>query len=386
VNSCRLCSEPLDQGERLRIAPAPSGAQHFADTADAARAKSISLDIVQCPACALVQATCEPVEGYRRAITAAGLSGPMREHRAAQAGRLGDALGKSDARIALVGCGNGYELSILGAAGFAPTGIESGGAPAGYSGAFPILDGYPELGGSLPGAPYDAFACYNFLEHAPDPLGFLSAIAGSLGADGCGVVEVPNYDRQRAEGRAADYIADHLSYFDPDTFWAMLSAAGFDVLSLAIVREGENLEAIVRVGGDTEPIPAAAKRGTLKRDGELIATARATVGGFFAKWCGAGAPAVAWGASHQALTLFAGLAAAEMPAVIVDGAAFKQGKFAPASGLAIVAPSASVFARSGAVLIIASGYEREIAKALRATHGFTREIWTVVGTEIRPVD
>lgn len=376
MSDCRLCRDPLDAAPRIRVAPAPSGAQHFAITSEEARARSITLEVAQCPVCGLVQSLSAPVEGYRRAISAAGVSGPMREHRLAQARRLAEARGKGGGRIALVGCGNGYELPILEGAGFQPVGVESGGPPAGYNGPWLIHDGYPENGRALPGAPYDAFACYNFLEHTDDPRGFLRAIAASLKPGDCGVVEVPDFERQRSEGRAADYIADHLSYFDARTFRAVLLIAGFDVLSLAVVRGGENLEAIVR----RAPEPA------ILRDGARLESARKMVKQFFASWKGKGTPAVAWGASHQALTLFAGLSEAERPRVILDGAPFKQGMYAPATAIPIVAPSAEALAGAGAVLVVASGYESEIVKSLRGKLGFGGEVWAVHGQDLRRLD
>jgi SAM-dependent methyltransferase len=376
VSPCRLCRDPLDAAPRIRVEPAPSGAQHFALTIEEARTRSITLDVAQCPACGLVQSLSMPVEGHRRAISAAGVSGPMRHHRLAQAKRLAEARGKGGGRIALVGCGNGYELPILEDAGFQPVGIESSGPPASYNGRWLIHDGYPEGGAALPGAPYDAFACYNFLEHTDDPRGFLRAIAASLKPDMCGVVEVPNFERQRSEGRAADYIADHLSYFDARTFRAMLLISGFEVLSLSEVRGGENLEAIVR----RAPEPA------IMRDSARLERARKMLKQFFASWKAKGAAAVAWGASHQALTLYAGLSEAERPRAILDGAAFKQGMYAPATAIPVVAPSVEALAGAGAVLVVASGYEPEIMKTLRGKLAFAGEIWTVRGSELHRLD
>jgi hypothetical protein len=375
MSACRLCRDSLDGASRIRIAPAPSGAQHFEKSAAGAKTRSITLEIAECGSCGLVQSVSAPVEGHERAITAAGISAPMREHRFAQARRLAAALGTNGGRIALVGCGNGYELTLLQEAGFQPEGIESGGAPPGYAAAWPIHDGYPRPGAALPAAPYDAFACYNFLEHAPDPRGFLSSIADSLSAAGGGVVEVPNYDRQRLDGRAADYVADHLSYFDATTFRAMLMIAGFNVVSVTEVRGGENLEAIVRRRACS----------TIERDTKLLAHARSAVRGFFKEWSNTDTPAVAWGASHQALTLFAGLSGAEQPRAIIDGAAFKQGLFAPPSGIPIVAPSLDALRGVGAVLIVATGYEAEIAARLRGEFGFSGYISAMHGHELRRV-
>lgn len=369
MSTCRLCRDPLAGRTRLVISPAPAGAQLFGATAGEARARAITLEIVECASCGLIQSGSPPVEGHRRAITAAGTSGPMREHRKAQALRLTVHLGRSGSRIALVGCGNGYELPILAEVGFDPVGIEWGGPPVGYDGHWPVLDGYPAPDAPLPGAPYDAFACYNFLEHANDPRAFLASIASALAPPGCGVVEVPNYEKQCTEGRAADYVADHLCYFDARTFRAMLVVSGFDVISLNEVRAAENLEAIVRVHQES----------SLDRDRELLGEAQRSVAGFFARWRAAGSPALAWGASHQALTLLAGVPTADLPSAIIDNAPFKHGMFAPASGIPVVAPSGEALAGAGAVLVIASGYEAEIVRTLRARLAFTGEVWAVRG-------
>ena len=377
--SCRLCRESLHAAPRLTVDPAPSGAQHFAPTPDAARARSIALVIAECPACGLVQSLSPPVDGYRRAITAAGVSAPMRDHRLAQAHRLAALVPpnrRAGARLVLVGCGNGYELSILADAGFAPEGVESGGAPAGYDGRWTIHDAYPASARTLPGAPYDALACYNFLEHADDPRGFLSAIAASLAADGVGIVEVPNYARQRAESRAADYVADHLSYFDAHTLRAMLTAGSFEVASVAEVRGGENLEALVRRRPES----------TLPRDADALAAAQGTVRAFFELWHARGAPAVAWGASHQALTLFSGAPPGAQPRLIIDSAPFKHGTFAPATGIPVVAPTGEAVAGAGAVLVVAAGYEPEIVRGLRDSLAFHGELWTVRGHELVRLD
>jgi hypothetical protein len=70
----------------------------------------------------------------------------------------------------------------------------------------------------------------------------------------------------------------------------------------------------------------------------------------------------------------------------VDGATFKQGLFAPSSGIAVAAPSIEAFAGAGAVLVIAAGYDQEIAKTLRGKLGFAGEVWTLRGHELHRID
>ena len=152
--------------------------------------------------------------------------------------------------------------------------------------------------------------------------------------------------------------------------------SAFEVLAVSEVRSGENLEAMVRRRAAS----------SLPADGALLARAQASVREFFSGWASRGAPAVAWGASHQALTLFAGAASGARPRVIIDSATFKHGTYAPATGIPIVAPSADALAGAGAVLVIASGYEAEIARTLRESLGFRGEVWSVRGHELRRLD
>lgn len=388
MTACRLCARPIGDAARLRIAPAPSGAQEFEASAEAARARVCTLTIVACSACGLVQSASPPVRYHRTAISAAGVSPAMRAHRLGQAGRLLAALPATGRRIALVGCGDGYELPILAEAGFHPEGIGWGLLPRESAPQWPIHDAYPEHGAALPGAPYDAFACYNFLEHAPDPRGFLSAIGASLRPGAAGVVEVPNYGQQREAGRVADYVADHLSYFDAATMHAMVTASGFSVVSLDTVRGGENLEVVLRwnpaVGGrDAGTSRARPPTPDFAAEAARLARVRGALDAFFGQWTELARPALAWGASHQALTLLAGVAESLRPAAILDSAPFKAGKFAPASGIPVVKPTREAVAGAGAVVVIASGYEDEIARTLRGPLEFSGEVWTVTGDALR---
>lgn len=373
--NCRLCGAPLGGGARLGIERAPSAAQAFAASARAARQNAATLTIVQCTACGLVQSASAVVDSYRRAISAAGVSGPMREHRARQATRLGE--GRAGKRVALVGCGNGYELEILATAGMAPEGIEWGGAPSGYSMRWPVHDGYPSPGATLPGAPYAAFACFNFLEHAPDPAGFLRAIASSLDANGDGVVEVPDYDQMIRDRRAFDYVADHVSYFDAGTLRSALTCGGFVVDEVESARGGENVVAWVHRDGESPAAPAHRVASVPGNSGSGITTApladhavaveaaRASIAEHLSAVRACGGRAAVWGASHQALTLLATVDPTLVTGII-DSSPAKQGLFAPASGIPVVAPSAEAVAGLESVIIIASGYVDEIRTRLAA--------------------
>jgi hypothetical protein len=84
-----------------------------------------------------------------------------------------------------------------------------------------------------------------------------------------------------------------------------------------------------------------------------------------------------WGASHQGFTIAATLELSDKIAYIIDSAAFKQGKFAPASHIPIVAPDYFFEYPVDAIIIIAPGYTDEIAKTIRLKYGSTVEILTL---------
>ena len=76
-----------------------------------------------------------------------------------------------------------------------------------------------------------------------------------------------------------------------------------------------------------------------------------------------------WGAGHQGFTLAATTALKEYARYILDSAPFKQGRFAPASHLPIVAPEEYEKDPVDVILIAAPGYTQEIAQVIRRRYG-----------------
>ena len=84
-----------------------------------------------------------------------------------------------------------------------------------------------------------------------------------------------------------------------------------------------------------------------------------------------------WGASHQGFTLASTSGLGESLAYIIDSAPFKQGRFAPASHVPIVAPDHYFEEPVDAVLIVAPGYTDEIAGIIRTKFGAGVEVMTL---------
>lgn len=375
--SCRLCAAPLDDQAPLIFDPAPAGAQHFLDRPDGDErgASSIALAITQCPGCGLVQSLSSPVPYYRSVITAAGLSPAMREHRAAQAQGFIEAHELKGKPLVEIGCHTGYFLDILAEAGGDPTGTEYGPEKVGESARRRIVNAYPAPGVEFPGRPFAAFFCLNFLEHAPDPRAFLSGIRENLAEDGCGLIEVPNYAQQRRLHRVFDYIVDHLSYFDAETLATTLALSGFIVERLEETRGRENLEAWVR----------ARKPRDLAGDASVIAATQKKLKNWLADHRLAGRRAAIWGASHQALTLLARLERNDVVGIF-DSAVFKQGRYAPITGLPVLKPTIKALCEVDCILIVAGGYELEIGASLRENFEFTGPVFVMNGSSIERLE
>lgn len=351
---CRLCGAELRRPAPLAFDPAPAGAQHFlAGPEERDGSDAISLTIAECGDCGLVQSTAAAVPYYRNVITAAGISPAMRAHRLAQVKAFAAEYGLTGKPAVEIGCHSGYFLNILGEAGLEPSGTEWQGAADAVT-KYPIIDAYPEPGVEIAGSPFAAFFCLNFLEHSPDPRGFLRGIRENLTPDGVGLVEVPNYAQQRRLDRVFDYIADHLAYYDESTLRSVLSLSGFSVERVQETRGGENLEAWVRVRASA----------ALEQEARVISETRENVRGWIEGQRGAGRRIAVWGASHQALTLLAQVTSDGIFGIF-DSAPFKQGKYAPVTRLPILKPTAAAVQAADCILIIAAGYEKEIDRNLR---------------------
>ena len=353
----------------MRLDPAPLDAWAFVPRADAPANDRTILEIASCVRCGLTQRVGRPVPNYRQVRTVALLSPAMRDHRLMQAVEFVGRFRLQGRRVVEVGTGRGELLALLAGLGLHSEGTEAGGAPADGVVGVTVHDAYPG-DARWPPALWDGAWCLNFLEHAPKPVEFLSAVADALPPGAPLLLEVPNYSQQRRLARAFDYVADHLSYFDANTLTTAIALGGFSVERLRTVRDGENLEAWA--------VRACVR--THDDEAQLVAAARAALGAYLAPVRRRGGRTAVWGASHQALLLLSTLGTDEIECVI-DSSPDKQGRFTPVSRLPIVAPSAELVAKLDAVVIVASGYEKEIGERLREL-GYAGEIAQMVGPSV----
>jgi 2-polyprenyl-3-methyl-5-hydroxy-6-metoxy-1,4-benzoquinol methylase len=334
----------------------PCGAQSFVDDPGTAHHDSVTLDVYQCARCGLVQLTSAPVRYYREVIRAAAISPEMRAFRKNQFDAWTARHNLKAKRVLEIGCGKGEYLEIMQQAGASAHGIEYAAASVAACKAKNLTVTQAFIDHSttaIPGGLFDGFFILNFLEHLPDPGMLLRGIAHNLRDEGVGLVEVPNFDMIAKHGLCTEFVSDHLTYFTRETLSTLLALNGFAIIDSDTVWHDYIISATVvkrkAVAMDTFHQNAA----DLKRKIDVF--------------IGDASPesVAVWGAGHQALTILALTALRNKIGCVIDSAAFKQGKYTPATHIPIVSPEVLAQGAITTVLIMAASYSDEIVRIIR---------------------
>lgn len=354
---CRICACRLPAAPILALRNMPASAQNFPTRETLSDDHALHLDIYQCPGCGLVQLACKPVPYYREVIRAAAYSPEMATFRRTQFRDWTTRYHLEQQPVLEIGCGRGEYLTLLREAGMNASGIEYSTAnlKASRASGLPAQRGFlaRPSGLRLSNAPFAAFACFNFMEHWPDPVGSLRAIAAQLRPDGIGFVEVPNFDMILEKALYSEFIADHLSYFTAETLDLTLRLAGFEIVEARSIWQDYILSAVVRKRPPLDVVPLTVQQERIQRQLEDFIAGYPT-----------GQVAV-WGAGHQALATIALTGIAPKIRYVVDSAPFKQGKFTPATHLPIVPPEHLETEQVQAVIVMAAAYSDEVARQIR---------------------
>ncbi len=396
---CIICGaglpEPLFSAENM-----PAGAQVMPSPEEIAAGndRGISLSLCRCPVCGLTQFDCEPVTYYKKVIRAVGLSPTMRQLRRDDYRHLIEAYGMGGGKWIECGCGNGDFLQVLREfpVDIYATEADPGNVSAarlqlaaplpktddmGNSAADPCMPGVSEAAVppdhimeffpdradmDIPGAPFDVFLSFNFLEHQPDPVSMLRCLHRNLAEGGIGLITVPSFEYILQEGRYYELVRDHIANYDLPALVYLCEYCGFEVLEKGYIGIGDTLRVVVKKAAYNSNI---SKLKDIQRDYFILDKnynrIKTLIQDYMNRLRTEGRRIAMWGASHQGFTIAATTALKDEVCYIIDSAGFKQGRLSPASHLPIVSPDYYLTHPVDVILIAAPGYIREIEATIR---------------------
>ena len=351
---CRICGRELFPEILLELKNMPAAAQNFPTEETLADDHGIDLELRQCSCCGVIQLTNPPVPYFRDVIRAAGCSPEMREFRMKQFSEWINEFQLQNAKILEVGCGKGEYLEIMREAGGKVYGTEhlEESVRVCREHNLNVEQIYFEHGNEkLKNGPFGGFFILNWLEHIPDLGSFLKAVRENLEDNAAGLIEVPDFNMMVKRGDIADFTADHLYYFDEDSFCSMLQNNGFDVIACKTVWHDCNISVEVR------------KRSVnrLHRFDENRQILLDNINHFLNRY----ERVAIWGASHTALAVMAMADLGNRICYVVDSAPFKQNHYTHASHLPIFSPKKLIEDPVDAVIVMCSGYSEEVADLIR---------------------
>lgn len=377
---CRLCGKAFGNGSLLRMPAMPGAVQNLPHDKDEAMASGVVLDVRACAFCGLVQLSNEPVPYYKDVIRAGSFSPSMRARQHDEFKAFIERFGLQGKKILEIGSGRGEYLSILNDLPVDACGMEHNPEfnKIAKEKGLKTFQSYPTDITELPeGMAFDAFISINFLEHAPDPGAFLRACADLLTDEGVGMIGVPDLEFELRDNFLFSFMSDHLSYFSSDSLNNALTMNGFEVVD---IHRNEKLNVVT----------AYFKKRTawdLSEPAEKFRDFNMKINGYMDSILEKGGRIALWGASHLAFSIVSASKTEDKIAYIVDSAPFKQGKFSPASGLAIFAPQHLLEDPVEAVIIMSPEYSGEIVQTIKkAFSDHIRNIATFINGDLEIVE
>jgi 2-polyprenyl-3-methyl-5-hydroxy-6-metoxy-1,4-benzoquinol methylase len=361
-HTCRVCGQALFPEPLVLYRNMPGAAQSFPEAREPILDRGTDLAVTQCSSCGLVQLSGSPLPYYREVIRASAFSQEMRNFRTQQFRSWVDEFGLSGSKVLEIGCGRGEYLSLLKASGVIAHGLEysADAVKACTAQGLSVQRGFvADSSQALAGHPFNAFFCFNFMEHWPDPVDSLRGIHDQLCDGGLGFVEVPNFDMILEKGLYSEFISDHLSYFTAESLAFTLRQSGFELLRCERIWHDYILSAVVKKRSPVDLSLLDSRRF------EMTHALRTFIDRFPVS------SLAIWGAGHQALATIALTGIGNSIKYVVDSAPFKQGKLTPATHIPIVPPSALKSDPASAIIVMAASYSDEVLSIIRRDYGVT---------------
>ena len=356
TSKCLICNHKLFTEPLLQYKNMPRAAQFLPDIKSLNKDKGINLSIYQCSGCGLVQLSNSPVPYYKEVVRAAAFSEEMKDFRIKQFGKFVQKYSLKGKKIIEIGCGRGEYLSLMKESGARAYGLEYSEKSVQQC----IKDGLTASKGfiqnsanKLSNGPFDAFFTLNYLEHLPNPNSTLKGIYNNLTDNAVGLVEVPNFNMIIRNKLFSEFIPDHLFYFTKNTLNTALTLNDFEVIDCKEIWHEYIISAVIRKRKRLDLSDFYRHQEKIKSEiGEYINRFKTK-------------KVAIWGAGHQALAILAMTNIAGKIRYVVDSAAFKQGKYTPATHIPIVSPDKLNSDPVDAVIVMAASYSDEVTRTIR---------------------
>lgn len=377
-NVCLLCySENLQK--IMHFTNAPRNIQSLLDKEQLSMDKKISLELVKCNSCNLVQlgnVEVVPTDYYDDYVMGTSFSTQMIEYTHTLAKNLVDTYHLQDKIIMELGCGDGFFLQQFKNLGTQVLGIEPSKRFSMYAKdeEIQILNIYFNLEAQLPQKEFDAIVSRQVFEHLKNPNEILQAMFKFLKTDGIGLIEVPSFEKALRLNRYYDIFSDHIAYYTKETLSHLVLRNNFEILDIFDAFNDEYIVIIFRKKQDLSIMNFVDGFQSYKKDfvnkiHELKSK---------------GKKIVMWGAGGKgnALLSFCDIDSNHID-FIIDSDDKKIGKYTIGSHILIRDPSILKKEKVDVIIISAMAYESEILKQL-AGMTFQGEIY-VISPELRMI-
>lgn len=377
--TCLACGAPLWKEPLMICDHMPKSAQHFPAAEEVSSDQTVTLRLMECSGCGLVQLDTDAVGYYRDVIRSGGYSTTMHQLRHEQYERFLSQCPLEGKKIIEVGCGRGEFLRIWREDHFPVEafGIEHDPELVKITAEdhLSVEQNFAEDEESVfTGGPFDGFCSFNFLEHQPYPGRMLRSIYSNLRDEAYGLITVPAWEYILEQESYYELIRDHIAYYSKESFTLLLENNGFRVLSTRLVNR-DTWEAIVAKKQRVSVDAMIQNREILKQEIRKLTDSLRGKDGKLA----------VWGASHQGLTILSSMELEQDIAYVIDSAPFKQGLYTIGSHIRIVSPDHVKEEPVQAILIIAPGYTEEIAYSVREEYGDKITIYALRGNHLEKI-
>ncbi len=379
--NCLSCGLPLF-GKPLYICRnMPAKSQDLPTEETIKDDKPVDFNLCQCSGCGLVQFDCEPVPYYLDSTRAGERCEALINLRREQYTHLIETYNLKGKRIIEIGAGKGGFLKTL--KEMTEYSIEEYGIEHNadfvkiareVEGVNVVRMNPEDENLRIEGAPFDAFVSFAYPARLIDPNSMLRGVYKNLKDDAVGLVQVPSLEHLIKPGGFFDITADHIAYYDTNTFRFLLQKNGFDVLEegevgdtyiYAIVRKRQRIN-LKEIWSDVDMI---SKEVVEYVNNTLSANKRIAI------WC----------AGHFAFTILSITGIASKISYVIDNADFKQGCYTPATHVKIVAPEYYKNDPVDVVMILGPLYVDELVTEIKNKLNRDIEIITVGRNGIKQI-